>query len=47
MDEGTMWSTGDVLVIKTITDPKPLVSGDHRISVVAENGKSDSMSFKT
>lgn len=47
MDEGTLWSTGDVLVITAITNPDPLGSGDHRIRVIAENGKSDSMSFKT
>jgi len=46
-DEGTVWSTGDVLVIKAITTPDPLDSGDHSIRVVTENGKSYSMSFKT
>jgi len=46
-DGDTVWRPGDVLVIEVITDPDPLASGDHRIRVVAENGKSGSMSFKT
>ncbi|WP_292463365.1 flagellar protein G [Methanolobus sp.] len=47
IDGDVVWRPGDVLVLRVIPSPSPLDPGDHRILVVAENGKSGSMSFKT
>ncbi len=46
-DGDVMWRPGDILLLNVSTTPNPLASGDHRIVVAAENGKSDSMYFKT
>ncbi|AFV24552.1 putative flagellar protein G [Methanolobus psychrophilus R15] len=47
LDGDVVWRPGDVLVLRVIPSPSPLDPGDHRILVVADNGKSGSMSFKT
>lgn len=47
MDGDVVWRPGDILTLNVTTIPSPLESGDHRILVAAENGKSGSMSFKT
>ncbi len=47
MDGDVIWRPGDILTLNVTTTPSPLESGDHRILVAAENGKSGSMSFKT
>ncbi|WP_292468766.1 flagellar protein G [Methanolobus sp.] len=47
VDGDVVWRPGDVLTLNTTTTPSPLESGDHRILVAAENGKSGAMSFKT
>jgi flagellar protein FlaG len=45
LDGDVMWRPGDVLNINVTTSQ--LSSGDHSVRVVTENGKSDSMRFKT
>ena len=45
LDGDVMWRPGDVLIINVTTSQ--LSSGDHSVRVITENGKSDSMSFKT
>lgn len=45
-DQDVIWRPGDLLVIN-VSVTGPLNTGDHRIHVAAENGKSDTMSFKT
>lgn len=45
LDGDVMWRPGDVLAINVTTSE--LSSGDHSVRVISENGKSDSMSFKT
>lgn len=47
LDGDVVWRPGDILVLHIITTPCPLGTGDHRILVAAENGKSSTMSFKT
>ncbi|MCQ6962752.1 flagellin [Methanolobus chelungpuianus] len=47
LDGDVVWRPGDILVLHVIPSPSPLGSGDHRILVAAENGKSGSMSFRT
>jgi len=47
MDGDVIWRPGDVMILNVTTVPSPLESGDHRILVAAENGKSGAMSFKT
>ncbi|WP_340819099.1 flagellar protein G [Methanolobus sp. WCC4] len=48
LDDGDiMWRPGYVLTMNVTTTPSPLGSGDHRIQVAAENGKSGAMSFET
>jgi flagellar protein FlaG len=46
IDGDVVWRPGDVLVVN-VTMPSALSSGDHRVMIVAENGKSASLSFKT
>ncbi|WP_094228051.1 flagellin [Methanolobus psychrotolerans] len=46
-DGDVVWRPGDILILSITTVPSPLDSGDHRILVAAENGKSGAMSFKT
>jgi flagellar protein FlaG len=46
-DGDVTWRPGDILILNVSTIPNPLASGDHKIMVAAENGKSDSMYFKT
>ncbi len=46
-DGDVVWRPGDILVVNVSTIPNPLNSGDHKIVLAAENGKSDSMYFKT
>ena len=45
LDGDVMWRPGDVLAINVTISQ--LSSGDHSVRVISENGKSDSMSFKT
>ncbi len=45
LDGDVMWRPGDVLNINVTTSK--LSPGDHSVRVVTENGKSDSMRFKT
>ena len=45
LDGDVMWRPGDVLAINVTTSQ--LSSGDYSVRVVTENGKSDSMRFKT
>lgn len=45
-DQDVIWRPGDLLVIN-VSVTEPLDAGDHRIHVAVENGKSDTMSFKT
>ncbi|HJH29559.1 MAG TPA: flagellar protein G [Methanosarcinaceae archaeon] len=45
LDGYVIWRPGDVLAINVTTSP--LSPGDHSVCVVTENGKSDSMRFKT
>ncbi len=47
MDGDVIWRPGEILTLNVTTTPSPLESGDHRILIAAENGKSGSMSFKT
>lgn len=47
IDGDVVWRPGEILQLHVTTTPSPLGSGDHRILVAAENGKSGSMSFKT
>ncbi len=47
MDGDIIWRPGDIMILNVTTVPSPLESGDHRILVAAENGKSGAMSFKT
>ncbi|SFM88718.1 flagellin [Methanolobus profundi] len=47
VDGDVVWRPGDVLTLNVTTVPNPLGSGDHRVLVASENGKSGSMSFKT
>lgn len=48
LDDGDiMWRPGYILTMNVTTTPSPLDSGDHRILVAAENGKSGAMSFET
>ena len=46
IDGDVMWRPGDVLVVN-VTMSSALSTGDHRVKMAAENGKSGSMSFKT
>ena len=46
-DGDVTWRPGDILILNVSTIPNPLDSGDHKIAVAAENGKLDSMYFKT
>ncbi len=46
-DGDVIWRPGEILTLNVTTTPSPLDSGDHRILVAAENGKSGAMSFKT
>jgi flagellar protein FlaG len=47
VDGDVVWRPGDILTLNVTAIPSPLDSGDHRILVAAENGKSGAMSFKT
>ncbi len=47
VDGDVVWRPGEILTLNVTTVPSPLDSGDHRILVAAENGKSGAMSFKT
>lgn len=46
-DGDVVWRPGEILTLDVTAIPSPLESGDHRVLVAAENGKSGSMSFKT
>lgn len=46
-DGDVVWRPGDILTLNVTTEPSPLGTGDHRVLVAAENGKSGAMSFKT
>lgn len=46
IDGDVVWRPGDVLVVN-VTMSSTLSTGDHRVKIAAENGKSGSMSFKT
>ncbi|WMW24322.1 flagellar protein G [Methanolobus sediminis] len=46
-DGDVVWRPGDILTLNVTTEPSPLETGDHRVLVAAENGKSGAMSFKT
>lgn len=44
-DQDVLWRPGDTLVINVKVENK-MNSGDHRILIATENGKSDSMDFR-
>jgi flagellar protein FlaG len=46
IDGDVVWRPGDVLVVN-VTMSSAFSTGDHRVKIAAENGKSGSMSFKT
>jgi len=47
VDSDVVWRPGDILTLNVTTKPSPLETGDHRVLVAADNGKSGAMSFKT
>ncbi|WP_406659844.1 flagellin [Methanolobus sp. ZRKC3] len=46
-DGDVIWRPGDILLVNVSTTPNPLDSGDHKVAIAAENGRSDAMYFKT